>query len=118
MRRSTSAGLSSTLAAREGLEPPTLALGKPCSIRLSYRAARGFQIVEGKVTTVRRDGRGFALDVQGLSAAIPAYAVRDFEAAGKAPADLAGRLVRLRGAIRRGPSMRLDHPEMVELLEG
>ena len=49
---------------------------------------------------------------------IPAYAVRDFEAAGKAPADLAGRLVRLRGAIRRGPSMRLDHPEMVELLEG
>ncbi len=28
------------VAAREGLEPPTLALGKPCSIRLSYRAAR------------------------------------------------------------------------------
>lgn len=27
------------MAAREGLEPPTLALGKPCSIRLSYRAA-------------------------------------------------------------------------------
>ncbi len=27
------------VAAREGLEPPTLALGKPCSIRLSYRAA-------------------------------------------------------------------------------
>ena len=26
------------LAAREGLEPPTLALGKLCSIRLSYRA--------------------------------------------------------------------------------
>ena len=26
------------MAAREGLEPPTLALGKPCSIRLSYRA--------------------------------------------------------------------------------
>ena len=28
------------LAVPEGLEPPTLALGKPCSIRLSYRAAR------------------------------------------------------------------------------
>ena len=28
------------VAARKGLEPLTLALGKPCSIRLSYRAAR------------------------------------------------------------------------------
>ena len=31
---------SQRLAAREGLEPPTLALGKLCSILLSYRAAR------------------------------------------------------------------------------
>ncbi len=29
------------VATREGLEPPTLALGKLCSIRLSYRATRG-----------------------------------------------------------------------------
>ena len=29
------------MAAREGLEPPTLALGKLCSIRLSYRATPG-----------------------------------------------------------------------------
>ena len=29
------------MAAREGLEPPTLALGKLCSILLSYRATRG-----------------------------------------------------------------------------
>ena len=28
------------VAASEGLEPPTLALGKPCSIRLSYEATR------------------------------------------------------------------------------
>ena len=28
------------LAAREGLEPPTFALGKRCSILLSYRADR------------------------------------------------------------------------------
>jgi hypothetical protein len=27
------------LAVPEGLEPPTLALGKPCSIRLSYGTA-------------------------------------------------------------------------------
>ena len=31
----------STVAAREGLEPPTFALGKRCSILLSYRADRG-----------------------------------------------------------------------------
>ena len=88
-------------------------------VRLPWevRTAGGFQIVEGKVTAVRRDGRGFALDVQGLKALIPPYAVRDFEAAGKAPADLAEKLVRLRGTIRRGPSIRLDHPEMVEVLE-
>lgn len=36
------AGYNSTqMATREGLEPPTLALGKLCSIRLSYRATRG-----------------------------------------------------------------------------
>ena len=29
------------VAAREGLEPPTFALGKRCSILLSYRADRG-----------------------------------------------------------------------------
>lgn len=31
--------LNPALAAREGLEPPTFALGKRCSILLSYRAA-------------------------------------------------------------------------------
>ena len=33
--------LGDCLAAREGLEPPTFALGKRCSILLSYRADRG-----------------------------------------------------------------------------
>ena len=32
--------LGDCLAAREGLEPPTFALGKRCSILLSYRADR------------------------------------------------------------------------------
>ena len=31
---------SKIMAAREGLEPPTFALGKRCSILLSYRADR------------------------------------------------------------------------------
>ena len=34
-------GRPDSVAASEGLEPPTLALGKPCSIRLSYEATRG-----------------------------------------------------------------------------
>ena len=82
------------------------------------RTARGFQIVEGRVTGVRRLGRGFELDVQGLTANIPANAAGDFESAGKAPPTLAGRLVRIRGTIRQGPSIRLDHPEALELLDG
>src|ERR1700760_3869683 len=36
-----SGGAPRRVAAPEGLEPPTLALGKPCSIRLSYGAAWG-----------------------------------------------------------------------------
>lgn len=39
MRKTLSSkGLHSVMAAREGLEPPTFALGKRCSILLSYRA--------------------------------------------------------------------------------
>lgn len=30
------------MATPEGLEPPTSALGKPCSIRLSYGVTQGF----------------------------------------------------------------------------
>lgn len=81
------------------------------------RRARGFHIVEGKITAVRRLGRAYELDVEGLRAEIPARAAADFEAAGKAPSSLAGRLVRVRGTIRGGQSIRLDHPEMVEPLE-
>jgi hypothetical protein len=80
------------------------------------RLAHGFAIVEGRVTAARRNGRGFKLEVEGLRADIPAYAVADFEAADKSPPSLAGRLIRMRGTIRGGPSMRLDHPEVVEVL--
>ncbi|HEX6858865.1 MAG TPA: thermonuclease family protein [Caulobacteraceae bacterium] len=80
------------------------------------RRAHGFQIVEGRVTAARRLGRGSELEVEGLRADIPGRAAADFEAAGKAPASLAGRLIRVRGAVRGGPSMRLDHPEAVEVL--
>lgn len=78
------------------------------------RLAHGFALVEGRVTAVRRYGRGFELDVEGLRADIPAHAVADFVAADMPPPSLAGNLIRMRGTIRGGPSMRLDHPEAVE----
>lgn len=78
------------------------------------RGARGFQIVEGRVTGVR----GLDLNVQGLSVTIPTNAAGDLEAAGKAPASLTGKLIRIRGTVRRGPAMRLDHPEALEVLDG
>jgi len=81
------------------------------------RLAHGFHIVEGRVMAVRRIGRGFELDVEGLTAEISARAGPDFEAAQKPPATLAGKLIRIRGTVRQGPSMRLDHPEAVEVLE-
>lgn len=85
-------------------------------VRLPWevRGARGYQIVEGRVT----GAKGGSLELQGLSVTIPDKAVADLEAAGKAPSSLTGKLVRVRGAIRRGPSMRIDHPEAVELLDG
>lgn len=85
----------------------------PAEVRLAH----GFHIVEGRVTAVRRYGRGATLDVQGLDIDIPGRAVADFEAADAAPASLAGKLVRVRGTVRQGPSMRLDHPEALEVLE-
>lgn len=81
------------------------------------RLAHGFQIIEGRVREVRQLGPAVVLDIDGLRAEIPARAVADFEAAGKTPEDLSGRLVRIRGGVRQGPSMRLDHPEMLEVLE-
>ena len=38
--RPSPVGLKQQMATPEGLEPPTSALGKPCSIRLSYGATR------------------------------------------------------------------------------
>ncbi len=81
------------------------------------RLAHGFQIAEGRVTGVRRGGYGADLNIEGLRAEIPARAVADFEAAGKAPDSLTGKLVRIRGNVRQGPSMRLDHPEALEVLK-
>jgi len=85
----------------------------------------GFQIVEGRVLGVEATDGGLALQFQRgsgdrFSAEIDAKALGDFRIAGKAPEALTGKLARVRGPIRYGPSgpvMRLDHPEQVELLK-
>jgi micrococcal nuclease len=87
----------------------------------------GFQIVEGRPLGIGPSGNGGA-ELQfahgpgdRFSVQIDGKAQADFRTAGKDPAALAGRLIRLRGPIRYGPDgpvMRLDHPEQVELLKG
>ena len=80
----------------------------------------GFTIVEGRVLRATRTWSGVLLDFTndraGFVVLVPAEAAHDFEAAGKAPASLVGRLVRVRGSIDRDGLMRIDHPEPVELL--
>jgi endonuclease YncB( thermonuclease family) len=82
---------------------------------------RGFAVVEGRVGRVRRIGAGFDLDLieagRLVSGEVPARAVADFEAAGKRPTELAGRLIRIRGNLRPGGQIWLDHPEAVEVLK-
>lgn len=87
--------------------------------------ARGFEIVEGRPATLATEDGADVLQFphgggDGFSARIDARALADFRTAGKDPAGLVGRLLRLRGPIRYGPDgpvMRLDHPEQVEILK-
>lgn len=90
---------------------------KAYEVALPWEARRrGFQIVEGRVAAVRRFGEGFELDLRGLKVEIPGRSAGDFVSGGKAPATLAGRLVRVRGTPRYD-ALRLDHPEALEVLE-
>jgi endonuclease YncB( thermonuclease family) len=75
--------------------------------------AYGFQIVEGRVRRVGPDRLEFDA---GFEAEIADQALDDFKTAAKAPDQLRGRLVRVRGPIRGGV-LKLDHPEQVELLK-
>lgn len=105
--------------ARRGLWRP----GGAFQVRLpaeADQAGGGFQIVEGAVSRVVDDGDGVALDFAGarLSAEVPARAVQDLAAAGLKPAQLAGRLIRVRGPVSWDGQMRIDHPEQVEVVDG
>ena len=83
--------------------------------------ADGFQIVEARVRRIGQDGGGASLSFDGgFSADLDAKASGEFKTAGKAPEQLRGRLVRVRGWLRDGydgPIVRLDHPEQVEVLK-
>ncbi len=82
--------------------------------------ARGFAVVEGRAATVR--GGRFGDDIQlsdggpGIEVQIPGGARDDFAAAGKPAAAMKGRLIRVRGTLRADRTMRIDHPELVEVL--
>jgi len=82
---------------------------------------RGLQIVEGRVLRAG-EARAIAyLDFaqdwrQGVSVHVPRAALDDFHLAGRHPLDLQGRLVRVRGTIREGRVLWIDHPEALEIL--
>lgn len=90
-------------------------------VRLPGEVVEGeFQIVEGRVATVREAGEGRAMRFAGgFGAYVAPRDLDDFATADKSPVTLAGKLVRLRGYVRDGydgPELRLTHPEQVEIV--
>ena len=85
------------------------------------RDTHGYQIVEGRVASVTSARGGtyldFSKDHSGFAAVIDPNAIGDLTAAGMAPANLTGRLIRVRGMIGWDGQMRIDHPEPIELLK-
>ncbi len=83
--------------------------------------AQGFTIVEARVRGIGANPLRLELTSSpgvGLAAVIDAKAEEDFKRAGKAPAQLRGRHLRLRGYVRASDRvLELDHPEQVEWLK-
>ena len=82
----------------------------------------GFEVVEGRVVRVGQFGATTYLDFardwrRRLSVHIPRSAVDDFNLANLSLPDLQGRLIRVRGLVRDGRTLWLDHPEALELLK-
>jgi hypothetical protein len=83
-----------------------------------------FAIVEGVVRSVRAAGATVYVDFgrrwsRDFAVTIPRRLVAGFEAAGRAPASLTGRRVRVRGIIGRrgGPRVAVMHPGQIELVD-
>jgi endonuclease YncB( thermonuclease family) len=83
------------------------------------RGRSGLVVVEGRVVRAQARAGGVELRLAesgpSLAVTMPARAWSDFDAAGRDPRTLVGRLVRVRGAAA-GAGLRLDHPEQLELL--
>lgn len=85
------------------------------------RSTTGFQVIEGRVARASDSGRGVYLDFErggAFAAQVPKAAVLDLTQAGLAPGKLAGHLIRVRGVIGWDDTMKIDHPEQVEVVDG
>ena len=82
--------------------------------------ARGFAIVEGRAAAVTSsrlgDDIGLTDGPPGIEVQIPGRARDDFAAAGKSAAAMKGKLIRVRGTLRADRTLRIDHPELLEVL--
>ena len=84
--------------------------------------SQDFEVVEGRVVRVGRTGATTYLDFsqdwrRGLSVHVPRSAVDDFDLANRNLPSLQGRLIRVRGMVRDGRTLWLDHPEALEVLK-
>jgi endonuclease YncB( thermonuclease family) len=82
--------------------------------------ARGFALVEGRAAVVTSGRLGDDIQLSdgppGIEVQIPGGARDDFAAAGKPAAAMKGRLIRVRGTLRADRTLRIDHPELLEVL--
>ena len=90
---------------------------------LSARANR-YALIEGRVVSVGERSAAIYLDLgrdwsTDFTAIIEPKNAKIFQVAGKGPADLSGRLVRVRGWLTKwnGAAVRLNHPDEIELLD-
>lgn len=95
---------------------------KAFSVLLPQEAARtrGFAIVEGRAAAVASSRLGDDITLSdggpGIEVQVPGRARDDFAAAGKPAAAMKGRLIRVRGTLRADRTLRIDHPELLEVL--
>ncbi len=86
------------------------------SLPLEVRGRSGFQIIEGRVTGAYAAPAGAEMDLDdSVTVTIPQPRLGEFARAKVDPGRLKGRLVRVRGYLRRG-DLTVDHPEQIETL--
>lgn len=82
------------------------------------RGRPGFQVIEGRVTGAFGAPQGAEMDLdQAVTVKIPERLLAEFARVRRDPGKLKGRLVRVRGYLRRDGTLSLDHPEQMEVLK-